>query len=50
MKKLIAKRKRGRQQKMHEIEKNFSWLCQEVKAIDDRGDGSKAGWNENDAG
>ncbi|WP_268870652.1 MULTISPECIES: hypothetical protein [Desulfotignum] len=43
MKKLIAKRKRGRQQKMHEFEKIFSWLCQRVKAIDDGGDGKKAG-------
>jgi hypothetical protein len=43
MKKLIAKRKKRRQQKMHEFEKNFSWLCQGVKAIDDGGDGSKTG-------
>jgi hypothetical protein len=41
---IIARRKRGRQQKMHEIGKNFSWLCQRVKAIDNRDDGSKTGW------
>jgi hypothetical protein len=39
----IPERKGRRQQKMHGFEKNFSWLCQEVKAIDDGGDGSKSG-------
>jgi hypothetical protein len=43
IKKLIAKRKKRRQQKMHEFEKKFSWICQRVKAIDDGGDGKKAG-------
>lgn len=43
IKKLIAKREKRRQQKKNRLEKNFNWLCQEVKAIDDAGDEEKLG-------
>jgi len=46
----ISERKDRRQKKMNGFENFFSWLCQGVKTIVDGGDGSKVGWNENEAG